>query len=309
MTLAPLQLLPARRWSFTHAASVALTLLAAGALLLMVVLFAVQSIPAWRHEGIGYLTGRQWFYRGERFGVLPMIYGAVVVSAIAMLIAAPVGIGAAVFSAELVPTRLRMPIKIAIELLAGIPSVVYGLLGILVLRNHVYDGLHAMGFDPLSGDTLLTAGVLLAIMLLPTVMTLSDDALRGVPRLQRDAARGLGLTQGQVILSVVIPQAWQGLAAAVLLALGRALGEMIAVYLVIGRRDNQLPDHPLSLKPLIESGQTLSTKLGGAEINLAYGDPLHWGAMVGLALVLLLLVATVTLAGAWLSRRSRGGDA
>src|SRR5690606_19663395 len=111
----------------------------------------------------------------------------------ALLLAAPLGLGAAVFTAEFLPQRLRLAVKMAIELLAGIPSVVYGLLGVLVLRNHVYDGLHALGFDPLSGDSLLTAGLLLAVMILPTIMTLADDALRAVPAAQRTAARGLGL--------------------------------------------------------------------------------------------------------------------
>ena len=115
--------------------------------------------------------------------------------------------------------------KITIELLAGIPSVVYGLLGILFLRNWVYRLLTP--FDPLSGDTLLTAGLLVGVMILPTVMTLTDDALRGVPALQRQAARGLGLNVTETIVSVVVPQAWPGIAAAVLLAFGRSLGEMI----------------------------------------------------------------------------------
>ncbi|MGH8005932.1 MAG: PstC family ABC transporter permease, partial [Candidatus Binatia bacterium] len=161
---------------------------------------------------------------------------------------------------------------------------------------------HALApFDPLSGDTLLTAGVLLAVMILPTVMTLSDDALRGVPGAQRAAARGLGLTQTEVVLGVSLPQALPGIVAATLLGLGRALGETIAVFLVVGRQDNQWPATLFSLRPLIAAGQTLTSKLGGSETNIAYGDPLHWAAMVGLGLILLGMVATVTLVGAWLA--------
>jgi phosphate transport system permease protein len=291
---------PRRRWSATRWMSYGFSTLAVGFLLAMIVLFIVQSIPVWGYEGAGFLFGKKWFYRQSQFGALPMIYGSVVVSFLALVLAAPVGIGAAIFCAELVPSGLRLTVKVIVELLAGIPSVVYGLLGILFLRDWVYRVLAP--FDPLNGDTLLTAGILLAVMILPTVMTLSDDALRGVPAVQRLAARGLGLTQTEAVLSVSLPQAWRGMIAAVLLALGRALGETIAVFLVVGRQDNQWPVNLWSLRPFIESGQTLTSKLGGSETNIAYGDPLHWAAMVGLGLLLLAMVVAVTLIGARLMR-------
>lgn len=285
-----------RHWSLTRASSWVLTLLAVGAVGAMVVLFALQSLPIWSHSGWRYLTGHDWFYRQETFGAASMIYGTLVVAAVALGLAAPIGIGAAVFTAEFLPGRLRLLVKVAIECLAGVPSVVYGLLGILLLRSWVYALLAP--FDPLSGDTLLTAGLLLAVMILPTVMTLAEDALRAVPVAQREAGRGLGLTATEVALHISLPQAAPGILAAVLLSLGRALGEMIAVFLVVGRQDNQWPSPLLSLRPLIESGQTLSSKLGGAETNIAYGDPLHWAAMVGLGLILLCLVGGLTLLGA-----------
>jgi phosphate transport system permease protein len=226
----------------------------------------------------------------------------VAVAGIALLLAAPLGVGAAIFISEFLPRRLRLAVKVSIELLAGIPSVVYGLLGILLLRDWVYEVLEK--YEPLSGDTLLTGGILLAVMILPTVVTLADDALRGVSSAQRLAARSLGLNGGECVLSTVLPQAAPGIAAAVLLAAGRALGETIAVFLIVGRQDNQWPESLLSLKPFIEAGQTLTTKLGGSETNIAYGAPLHWGAMVGLGLILLGLAVTVTLAGLWLQRIS-----
>ncbi len=289
------------RPSFTCGASIAFTALAVGFLAFMVGLFAWQAVPALRHEGLGYFTGANWFYRAQQFGALPMIYGTAAVSAIALLLAAPLAIGSAIFTAEFLPPKLRLAAKIVIELLAGVPSVVYGLLGILFLRNWIYDGLER--FDPLSGDTLLTAGALLAVMVLPTIMTLSDDALRGVPSAQRHAARGLGMTRAEAIFAVSLPQARAGIVSAILLGLGRALGETIAVFLVIGRQDNNLPESMLALRPLLESGQTLTTKLGGSEIDIAYGDPLHWAAMVGLGLILLLIVLGVTLAGGMLAHR------
>lgn len=297
-----------RRPDPIRVASFAACALAAAFLAGLVGLLTVQSLPVWRHEGVaGFLGGHQWFFRARTFGALPMIYGTVMVSAVALVLAVPVGLGAALFASEVLPPRARLGLKTVIELLAGVPSVVYGLLGVLLLRDWMYRLLAP--FDPLSGDTLLTAGVLLAVMVLPTVTTFSEDALRGVPGAQRRAARGLGLTRGTTALRLVLPQALPGLAAAALLALGRALGETIAVFLVIGRRDNQLPESWLSPEPLVQAaqaGQTLTTKLGGSETFLAWGDPLHWAAIAGLGLVLLALAGAVTLVGALLVRKGVG---
>lgn len=290
----------ARRLSLIWLSSWVLSVVALLAVAGLVVVFVWQSLPIWREAGGGFVTGREWHHRQHVFGAAPMIYGTLVVGAVALLLAAPVGIGAAIFASEFLPARLRLAVKLTIEMLAGVPSVVYGLLGILILRDWVYEVLEPI--DPLSGDTLLTAGILLAVMILPTVMTLAEDALRGVPIAQRMAARGLGLTSTETVWSVALPQAAPGIVAAVLLSLGRALGEMIAVFLVVGRQDNQWPDPIFSPRPLVEAGQTLSSKLGGAETSIAYGDPLHWAAMVGLALLLLVLVTGLTLIGARLRR-------
>lgn len=294
---------PRRRWSWTFFCSLALTLLAASFLAGLFIVFVCQSLPVWRHEGLSYLNGIRWFYREARFGSLPMLYGSAVVSLIAVVLAAPIGIGAGIFISEYLPARWRLPVKVAVELLAGVPSVVYGLLGILFLRNWIYWALTP--FDPISGDTLLTAGLLLAVMVLPTVVTLTDDALRGVASAQRTAARGLGLTKTEAILAISLPQASPGILAAVLLGLGRALGETIAVFLVVGRQDNQWPRNMFSVQPWVQAGQTLTSKLGGSETNIAYGDPLHWAAIVGLGLILLVVVAGLTLLGAGLERRGR----
>ncbi len=285
------------RISLTKVCSYAFTGLALFTLGALVLIFLLQSLPVWEHAGLRYVTGTKWYFRSETFGALPMIYGTLVVALIALVLAAPVALGAAIFTAEFLPERARLAVKIMIELLAGVPSVIYGLIGILLLRNWIY---HLFAdFDPLSGDTLLTAGVLLAVMILPTIMTLSDDAFRSVPAEQRRAARGLGLTATETVFSISLPQATRGLLAALLLGLGRALGETIAVFLVIGRQDNNLPGNILSPRAWLEAGQTLATKLGGSETNIAEGAPLHWAAMVGLALILMAIVLAVTLAGAW----------
>ena len=291
-----------RRRSYVELTSWLFTGAAVLSLLTGLILLLCQSIPVWGHEGFSFFSGKEWFFRTDTFGAASMIYGTIVVAIIALLVAAPLGIGSAIFAVEFLPQRLRLALKITVELLAGIPSVVYGLLGILLLRNWIYDLL--VDFDLLSGDTLLTAGILLGIMILPTIMTLADDALSGVPGAQRTAARGLGLNASEVTIFVSLPQALPGLLSALLLGLGRAMGETIAVFLVVGRQDNQLPETLLSLRPLLESGQTLSSKLGGSETNIAYGQPLHWSAMLGLGLTLLVLVTLVTLFGLWLRGRS-----
>ncbi len=272
-----------------------------GALLAALGLIAADAWVAWRHTGAAFFTEADWFYRAHRFGALGMIHGSVVVAGVALLLAMPVGIGTAVFFSEYLPRGPRIVAKTAVELLAAVPSVVYGLLGVAFLRDWIYRLLTP--WEPLSGDSLLTAGVLVAAMILPTVVTLCDDALRAVPAGQRQAARGLGLDKAGTVLAVALPQAWPGIVAAGLLALGRALGETVAVFLVVGRMDNQWPERLFSLAPLAQPGQTITSKLGGAETALASGDPLHEGALMGLALVLLGLTGVSVLAGGWLRRR------
>ncbi|WP_038171960.1 phosphate ABC transporter permease subunit PstC [Verrucomicrobium sp. BvORR106] len=277
------------------------SLLAVATMGLLLGIFIWQSVPVWKHEGWSYLWEKKWYFRQHEFGVMSMVYGTLIVSIIALVLAVPVGWGAAVFTSEYLPRRVRMAVKILIELLAGVPGVIYGLLGILLLRDWVYDTFEA--FEPLSGDTLLTAGILLAVMILPTVVTLSDDALRAIPSAQRLAARGLGLTRAETIFSVIIPQAARGLGASVLLALGRAMGETTAVFLVVGRQDNNLPDSWFSLRAWLDSGQTITSKLVSSETNIAYGDSIHWGAMVGLGLILLVMTGAATLVGTFFTRK------
>lgn len=273
------------------------------ALLAIFGLWVAQAWPAISQVGSELVTGREWFYRAESFGAAGMIYGSLVVAVVALILAGPVGIAGAVFISEILTPRLRLPVKTAVEFLAAVPSVVYGLFGVIFLREWMAESLAA--FDPLSGDMLLTAGVLLAVMILPTVTTFSEDALRGVSQEQRLAARGLGLTRAEAIFHVVLPQAWPGIVGAALLGTGRALGETIAVFLVVGRYDNQFPEKILNLRPLTEPGQTLTSKLGGPETHIALGDPLHWGAMLSLGLILLILSALFVSLGTFLRRLRR----
>lgn len=291
-----------QRWSVTLWCSAGFSLLAAVGLLAVVAVFVWQSRPFWQEAGAGVLTGKQWFFRRDLYGIAPMVHGTLVVAGIALGVAVPLGLGTSIFLSDFLPSVLRPVLKGGVELLAAIPSVVYGLLGILLLRDWIYEAFTRYG--ALSGDTLLTAGLLLAVMLLPTLISLSDDALAAVPVSQKLAARSLGLRSSEVMLQVVVPQAGPGLVAAVLLAAGRACGEMIAVFLVVGRQDNQWPDSLFSLPSLLHAGQTMATKLGSSELSIAYGHPLHWGALMALGLVLLLLVFLLTLTGQFLQKTS-----
>jgi len=267
----------------------------AGALLYL----AAGSASALRAEGWAFFTTSRWFYRDHEFGAASMLFGSAAVAVLALILAVPVAIAAAVFMSEMCSRRLRVAMKVAVELLAGIPSVVYGLLGVLFLRDWMSRAFERFEVDALSADTLLTAGVLLAIMVLPTIATLADDALQGVPKAAREASRGLGLTRAETISAVVVPRAAPALIGAVLLGFGRAVGETIAVFLVVGRADNRA----LSLPALFDAGQTLTSKLGGSETNIAVGDPLHTSAMISLGMVLLLVVLAATFAADALRRR------
>lgn len=238
------------------------------------------------------LSSATWDPARGHFGAASMLWGTVAVSAIALLLAAPVGWGAAVAVSELVPRRWRGRLQAAVEVLAVVPSIVYGLVGIAFIRPLV----SRLGGVP-GGDSLLAAGLVLAVMVVPTVVAVSVDALRSVPASDREAARACGLRPTEVIRAAVVPSARAGLVAAALLGLARALGETIAVYLLVGRADGRLPRSPAEgLEALVTPGQTLTTKLNGPESILAGTSGDHWAAICALGLVLVALVVGVTAA-------------
>lgn len=209
-----------------------------------VVDLVVQARPAFAHFGFAFITDTQWNAVTAHFGALPFIVGTLESTAIAMVLAIPIGLGAAISLAYLLPRRLRVTFGTAVELLAAIPSVVYGLWGLLVLApfsRTVIEPIVAFVFahhGPASGPEigvgLLLAGIILAVMVLPTMVAISRDVLAAVPREQQEAAYALGATRSQVIWRVVVPHARAGLLGAITLATGRALGETIAVTMVIG---------------------------------------------------------------------------
>lgn len=281
------------------------TFVAVGAVAAIFLFLSSGSTAALGAEGLSFFAENRWAYRSGIFRAVAMIYGSAVVAGVAIVLATPVAITAALFISEMCGERLRLALKFIIELLASVPSIVYGLLGVLFLRNWMLSLFERFELDAYSGDTLLTAGVLLAVMILPTLTTLTEDAFRSVSAAQRDAARGLGLTRAETAVAVVLKQAAPGVIAALLLALGRALGETIAVFLVVGRADNRFPAPGEFLQSLVDAGQTITSKLGGAETNIAVGDPLHMSALLTLALVLFASVVSLTVGAELLRSRLR----
>ncbi|MFD7980580.1 phosphate ABC transporter permease subunit PstC [Streptomyces sp. NPDC059071] len=236
-----------------------------------------------------------WSPTTGEFGALAMIYGSAVVCVLALALAVPVGWSAAIALSEYLPPRLARPLRLSVELLAAVPSIVYGLIGIMVIRPFV----SALGDVP-GGDSLLAAGIVLAVMIMPTIVAVSVDALSAVPGRYREAAYSLGLTRREVVRSAVLPQARSGMRAGVLLGLARALGEAIAVFMVIGRADGRLPESFGDVFSfLVRPGQTLTTKLAGPEPMLAGTSGPYFAALCGLGIILLVLVAAATVWGTW----------
>lgn len=250
-------------------------------------LFADSGLTRGRY-GAAFLTDSVWDVPHELYGALPFIFGTIVSSLLALVIAVPLGVGAALFLSELAPKKLANPISFVIELLAAVPSIIYGLWGFLVLcpflQTHVSPWIAAqLGANPLfAGPPVLTnmlaAGVILAIMILPIIASISKEVLQTVPRGQREAALGLGATRWEAVWQVVLPEARAGIAGAVILGLGRALGETMAVVMVIGNT-------PKISASILQSGYTMPALLAN-QFNEAYNDLLQRSALLEIALIL-----------------------
>lgn len=252
------------------------------------------SIPAIQAFGFDFLMTQTWNPVTEKFGAMAPIYGTLVTAAIAMAIAVPIGLGVAIFLTELCPYVLRRPIGIAIELLAGIPSIIYGIWGLFVfapfLQAHVQPGLieafanvpvlSALFAGPPYGIGMLTAGFILAIMVLPFVASISRDVFDTVPPVLKEAAYGVGSTTWEVVRFIVIPYTRTGVIGGVMLGLGRALGETMAVTFVIGNA------HRISAS-LLAPGTTISASIAN-EFTEAVGD-LYTSALIELGLILFVM--------------------
>jgi phosphate transport system permease protein len=258
--------------------------------------------------GIGFLWSSEWDPVQEKYGALPFIFGTLVSSLLALLIAVPLGVATALFLTELAPQRLRQPIIMAIEMLAAVPSVIFGLWGIFILipwlRDHLFVWLkHYLGFlplfqGPIYGVSMLAAGIIVAIMILPIITSISREILRSVPNLQREAAYALGATRWEVLKIAVLSYARRGLFGAAVLGLGRALGETMAVTMVIGNR-------PQIAASLFAPGYTLASVVAN-EFAEATTD-LYFNALFELGLVLLVVAILVNVA-AQIMLKSMTGD-
>lgn len=232
-----------------------------------------------------FLSGQQWFPTAEPvvlLGVLPLILGTLLVSFFAILFALPVGLATAIYMAEVAPERVRKILKPIIELLAGIPSVVYGFFGLIVIVPIIHDL-----FDLPVGETALAGSIVLAIMALPTIITVSEDALRNTPRSMREASLALGANKWQTIHRVVIPYSISGISAAAILGIGRAIGETMAVLMVTGNA--AVMPHSL-LQPVRTIPATIAAELGEAS-----SGGVHYKALFALGCILFILTFIINL--------------
>lgn len=255
----------------------------------------VQSWTSIKEFGLGFLTSDVWDPVFNEYGALPFIYGTVASSLIALLVAVPLSLGVAIFLSEIAPVRIRKIVGFFVEVLASIPSVIYGLWGVFVLIpliRRVQPAVQSLlGFIPLFqgppfGYSLIAAGMILAIMIIPTITSLSRDALNAVPNHQREASLALGATRWETIRRVVLPYNKSGIIAAVMLGLGRALGETMAVTMVIG-------NHPQINLSLFMPAQTMASLIAN-EFSEAT-DAIHLSALVEIGLILFLVTFTLNI--------------
>ena len=303
-----------RRWNdraFEHA-TLGFALLVLGLLLAILVALALAARPALEKFGFAFLTTNVWNPVTMQFGALAPIYGTLVTSAIALLIAVPVSFGIALFLTEMCPAWLRRPLGTAVELLAAIPSIIYGMWGLFVFApffgdyiqpalTRVFGNLWILG--PLfqgapNGIGILSAGVILSVMIVPFIASVMRDVFEIVPPVLKESAYGIGATTWEVVWNVVLPYARVGVVGGIMLGLGRALGETMAVTFVIGNAYRINPS-------LFAAGNSIASALAN-EFNEA-SDPVHAAALISLGLILFVLTFIVlALSRLLLARMAKG---
>ena len=267
--------------------------------LICVFLFA-NGVPAMKEIGfIEFLTGKIWKPNNKIFGIFPMIVGSLYVTAGAILFGVPIGILTSVFMAKYCPKQIYKPLKAATELLAGIPSVVYGFFGLVVLVPAIRDigrGLKEIGIVKSSGNgsSMLTASLLLGMMILPTIIGVTESAIRAVPEHYYEGALALGATHERSIFRVVIPAAKSGVIAGIVLGIGRAIGETMAVIMVAGNQA-RMP------AGILKGIRTLTANI---VIEMGYATDLHREALIATGVVLFVFILISNFSVALLNRRS-----
>jgi phosphate transport system permease protein len=255
-----------------------------------------QGLPALKNIPLGSLFSARWYPIEEYFGILPLISGSIIVTITATLIALPMGVGTAIFIAEVVPRWVRELLKPLIEILAGLPSVVLGFLGIVAL-SPLFRNL----FNLPTGLSAFTGAVLLAAISLPTIVSVAEDALDAVPKAYRDAAQALGATQWETIWTVTLPAAQSGVLTAVMLGIARSIGETMTVMMVTGNAPVLMDSLRVFLSPVRTMTATIAAEMG----EVATGsDHYHVLFFIGIVLFIITLVVNVT-ASSVVYRRSQ----
>ncbi len=264
----------------------ALAIAAACVVLVVLGMIAVtmtrRAVPVLEHMGFDFFSGSRWSPADQQFSALPFVWGTLYTAAIAIALAVPVSLGVALFITQIAPPSLKKPLVYLVDLLAVVPSVVFGLWGILVLSPHL-------------GRSFLTAGVILAIMIIPIITSLAREVIETTPQTEKEAAYGLGATRWEMIGAAVWPHSKGGLVGAVMLGLGRAMGETIAAALVIGSALGQITANPLA--PGNSMPAVIANEWGEA-------DDLHKSALVALAVLLFAITICVNLIASAIVRRS-----
>ncbi|MBV8757637.1 MAG: phosphate ABC transporter permease subunit PstC [Deltaproteobacteria bacterium] len=268
------------RWLVLGAASLVLLVLAYIALSM-----TSRALPVFEHMGVwGFLSGKRWSPADQLFGALPFMWGTLFTAAIAVAISVPISLGVALFVTQIAPRKWRMPIVYVMDLLAVVPSVVFGLWGVMVLSQHFH-----------LGRSFMTAGIILAIMITPIITSLAREVIETTPQNEKEAALALGATKWEMIKGAVWPHSKGGLVGAVMLGLGRAMGETIAAALVIGSSLGQITLH--ALQPGNSMPAVIANEWGEA-------DAMHKSALIALAVVLFVITIVVNLAAQSIVQRS-----
>ncbi len=268
----------------------------------MIALFIFRaSLPAFAEVGVLDLVfGTTWRPSNEQYGIFTMIVGSILATLSAMVLGIPLSLGTAIFLAEIAPPTVRSIVRPAVELLAGIPSVVYGLFGMVVLVPFIRATLKAPGNI---GFNSLTAGIVLAIMILPTITNIAEDAIRSVPREYKEGSLALGATHLQTIWNVTLPAGRSGIMAAIILGIGRAVGETMAMIMVIGNAV-EMPA-PLNFNPLTVFLRSARTLTGNIAVEINYATGIHESALFATGVVLFIMIVVINSTARILMRGER----
>jgi phosphate transport system permease protein len=289
-----------RRSDFLFESLVRVAGFSAVAFVLLIFLFLLrEGVPAFFEVPLGNLFGTRWYPTFDLYGALPLILGSLLVTVTAIVIALPLGVATAVFVREVAPGWAREILKPLFEVLAGIPSVVLGFFGMTVLAPGIRQGL---GMP--TGLTAFTGAVLLAYMALPTIISVAEDALDAVPKSYRDASLAMGATHWQTIWRVVVPAGRSGILIAVMLGMGRAIGETMAVMMVTGNAARM----PTTLDSVFRPARTMTATIAAEMGEVAQGST-HYHVLFGIGIILFLITFLINLAAtsAIFKKRRRGG--